>query len=199
MRWVSIVGAALMLAGCGETPSNFTSEYTTIDREKCTLLSQDEEAQTASWRCQRFRDIEVQVSEGDLRDYLSFGENDDGAWPSNQTLAPYNRLDKTLEWRLAQFDDRWVPVATIVRYFTRVPAGEDEFIEGEVIVVSKFDDTQTCQMAYVDVISNEDAIELARQVADAYALDFDCDRDRPMRIGLPGPSLPDEGFSPAGG
>lgn len=190
MRRLYIVGVAALLAACGETVPNFTSEYTTIDRDKCTLLSRDEEMQTASWRCQSFRGIEVQVSKGDLRDYLSFGKRSDDIWPSNQTLASYNKLGKTLEWRLASFGDQWVPVATIVRYFTRVPNGEDEFIEGEVIVVSKFDDMETCQMAYVDVLSNDDAIGLARQAADTYVLDFECDRDQTMRIGLPGPSLP---------
>lgn len=187
----TLLTAAATLAACGGPTPTFTSEYTTIDRDKCALTSEDASMGTATWRCQSFRDLEVHMSEGDLRAYLSFGDPDEDSWLSSQTLAPYNKLGTTLEWRLVSFGEEWTPVATIVRYYTRVPGGEDEFIDGEVLVVSKLEDANACHMAYIDVLSNENAVDLARNAADAHALDFNCATDSVISVGAPGPSLPD--------
>ena len=184
------VGVAVLLSACSDSGPTFTSEYTTINRDKCTLLSQDVEMGTASWRCEPFRGIEVHMSEGDLRAYLSFQTGGEGMWINNPSVAPYNKLGKTLEWRLAYEGERWTPVATIVRTFTQIQTGEDEFAEGEVLVVSRFDGKETCHMAYVDVPANPDAIGLARDTADVYALDFECGEDEVIRVGNPGASLP---------
>ena len=45
---------------------------------------------------------------------------------------------------------------------------------GDVLVVSKVSDAETCHVAYIDALANPDAIALARQIADRQAKSFDC-------------------------
>ena len=58
---------------------------------------------------------------------------------------------------------------------------------GDVLVVSKVSDTETCHVAYIDALANPDAIALARQVADKQTKSFDC-RQEPHTEGGTGRS-----------
>ncbi len=48
---------------------------------------------------------------------------------------------------------------------------------GDVLVVSKVSDAETCHVAYIDALANRDAIALARHVADRQSKSFDCSRE----------------------
>jgi hypothetical protein len=59
--------------------------------------------------------------------------------------------------------------------------------KGDVLVVSKVSDEETCHVAYIDALANRDAIALAREIADRQAKTFDC-RSRPRVEGATGRS-----------
>ena len=188
--------AILALSGCGEQPV-FTSATTSIDLETCDRVGEEVAFDGATWQCESFGDIPVYVSEGDLRAYVSFEapESDRAARTiATQTLTPYNRLGNKLEWRLATRENETWPVAVIARYTTQVDHGDNEFDEGEVLVVAKYAPDEACHMAYVDVPANPNAETLARAAADEEAIDFDCADDEIMILGAPGVSLADTGF-----
>jgi hypothetical protein len=87
-----------------------------------------------------------------------------------------------VEWRFVRRGERQIPFATIVRFHTSL-----ERRRGDVLVVSKVTAYETCHVAYVDALANEDAIALARRVADSKARGFDC-RNEPQTEGATGRS-----------
>ena len=103
-----------------------------------------------------------------------------GLSADGQTLPPFNRLGEKLEWRLNNDLGRWMPIATIVRYHTADPeTGEDK---GQVLVVTQLVEGNSCHIAYVDALANDNANELAREAADK-AGEFDCASDEVEIIG----------------
>ena len=122
----------------------------------------------------------VMVQEGDLRFSISYGFEPKKNSVGFQTLPPFNNLGSKLEWRLSNARGYFFPVATIVRYHTAdAETGENK---GQVLVVSQIKDGNSCHIAYVDALANEDANDLARAAADK-AGQFDCARDEPEVIG----------------
>jgi len=156
----------------------FNSAYTDIDLDQCLVLDADDFG--ASWACPGYKGYPLMVFEGDLRFSLAYGFNIDKEPVRPQTLGPFNHLGPKLEWRLSNALGRWLPVATIVRYFTQDP--EDSERTNQVLVVTQLASGQTCHIAYIDALANADANELARQAADA-AGDFDCASDEVEIIG----------------
>jgi hypothetical protein len=154
-----------------------TSIYTDLDLTRCTIMKTDDFGST--WACPGLKGIPVMVAEGDLRMFVSFGLSSTTEKAATQTLPPFNRLGDTIEWRVDGASGRWLPYATILRYFTQRDTGEPE---GQVLVVTKFAAGATCQVALVDALANPDANELARAAADLKARDFDC-ADEPETIG----------------
>ena len=127
----------------------------------------------ASWACPGYKGFPLKVMEGDLRYSLAYGFGDNNQ-NGQQTLAPFNELGPRLEWRLSNASGRWLPVATIVRYHIADPqTGENA---GQVLVVSQIAEGNSCHIAYVDALANENANELARQAADK-AGSFSCAKD----------------------
>jgi hypothetical protein len=168
---------ALALLG---TPAQaaFTSAYTDLDLNQCMVLEADDFG--ASWSCPGHRGFPLMVMEGDLRFSLGYGFNIDDEPFQFQTLPPFNRLGDTLEWRLSNASGRWLPIATIVRYFTAdVETGEDR---GQVLVVTQIVEGNTCHVAYVDALANSDPNELARAAADRSG-SFDCNSDEVEIVG----------------
>ena len=107
---------------------------------------------------------------------------------ATQTLGAFNTIFEkgsdraTVEWRFNRRGERQIPYAIIVRFHT---SGEGR--RGDVLVVSKVSATETCHVAYIDALANQDAITLARFVADNQAKSFDC-RNEPHPEGATGKS-----------
>ncbi|WP_375450794.1 hypothetical protein [uncultured Devosia sp.] len=174
--------SSLVLAGFAgmaqPTLAAFNSAYSDIDLDQCLVLDADDFG--ASWACPGYKGYPLMVTEGDLRFSLAYGFNVDKEPARNQTLAPFNHLGPKLEWRLSNAKGRWLPVATIARYFTAdIETGEDK---GQVLVVTQLVEGNSCHIAYIDALANTDANDLARQAADT-AGSFDCARDEIETIG----------------
>jgi hypothetical protein len=174
------IGMALVL-GLGSTApawAAFNSAYTDINLDQCLVLDADDFG--ASWACPGYKGYPLKITEGDLRFSLAYGFGDNNE-NGHQTLSPFNRLGPKLEWRLSNASGRWLPVATIVRYFLADPeTGEDK---NQVLVVSQIAEGNSCHIAYVDALANPDANILAQGAADK-AGDFDCLNDEPETIGI---------------
>ena len=171
--------AGMMMAMASASPAfaDFTSAYTDLNLDECLVLDSDDFG--TSWSCPGYKGYPLKVMEGDLRFILEygFGVNDNSG---TQTLPPFNHLGPKLEWRLSNELGRWMPIATIVRYFTADnETGEDK---GQVLVVTQIVDGNSCHIAYVDALANKDANALARAAADT-AGDFDCATDEVEVIG----------------
>lgn len=172
-----LLGACWPLLLAAPAYAAFNSAYTDIDLDQCLVLDADDFG--ASWACPGYKGYPMLVSEGDLRFSIRYGFNVDKE-PRGQTLGPFNNLGPELEWRLSNASGRWLPVATIVRYHTAAPeTGENK---GQVLVVTQLAEGNSCHIAYVDALANENANELAREAADK-AGDFNCASDEIETIG----------------
>lgn len=170
--------AATLLVLPAAAQSEFVSAYTDINLDQCLVLEADDFG--ASWSCPGYKGFPLMVQEGDLRFSLQYGFNVDENDAGNQTLPPFNSLGPKLEWRLSNASGRWMPIATIVRYFTADPeTGEDS---GQVLAVTQIKQGDTCHIAYIDARANPDANELAQEAADK-AGDFSCMADEVEIIG----------------
>lgn len=176
-RSASLVTAAALAALATPAAAEFQSAYTDINLDDCLLLEADDFG--ASWACPGYRGYPLYVAEGDIRFFLSYGFDARNEPVIRQTLPPFNYLGKTMEWRLSDESGRWLPVATIVRYFTQREEGDGE---AQVLVVTALREGVTCHVAYIDATANADANEMAREAADRLAADFDC-ADEPGIIG----------------
>jgi hypothetical protein len=168
--------ALAVLALATPAQAAFNSAYTDIDLDECLVLDADDFG--ASWACPGYKGYPLMVTEGDLRFSLVYGFGAKAA--DGQTLPPFNRLGEKLEWRLSNDLGRWMPVATIVRFYTADP--ETGVDKGQVLVVTQLVEGNSCHIAYIDAVANANANELARQAADASG-DFDCASDEVEIIG----------------
>ncbi|GAK46076.1 conserved protein [Tepidicaulis marinus] len=188
-----ISAIAAIIAGClisgGGLQAAPSSAYSDIALDKCALLEAEPEFGSALWRCDGIAGYDIFLREGDLRFYIAFGR--DGAFPGThgQTLAPFNRLGAKLEWRL---DEEGQPFATIVRYFVdrgSHQAAIEPLPDGQVLVVSKFEEGESCHMAFIDALETPDANMVARNVADERSAHFVCRSDAPDLEGVVGEDL----------
>jgi hypothetical protein len=184
--WTRALLAALVGVACaGEAAavkSPAKSLYTNIDLRQCTRVKHHPDGDT--WRCAGLPGYPILVAEGDLRFFLSFGRNAEKRRAAEQTLPAFNTpfagrsRRATVEWRFETREEKPVPYAAIVRYFTAVDGAKSE-----VLVVSRVTATEACHVAYVDAIATPEAIVLARRIADERARSFDC-RKEPSREGV---------------
>src|ERR1041384_7286867 len=119
-----LTGVAVVVALAGPAFAGFPSAYTELNLDQCLVLESDDFG--TSWSCPGYKGYPLKVMEGDLRFVLEygFGPNDN---PGSQTLPPFNHLGSKLEWRLSNDLGRWMPIATIARYFTADnETGEDK-------------------------------------------------------------------------
>ena len=169
-------------AAAVKTPAK--SLYTNIDLRQCTRVKHHPDGDT--WRCAGLPGYPILVAEGDLRFYLSFGRNAEKRRAAEQTLPAFNtpfagRSSRaTVEWRFETREEKPVPYAAIVRYFTSVDGRK-----GEVLVVSRVTTSEACHVAYIDALATPEAMVLARRIADERARTFDC-RQEPRREGAAG-------------
>jgi hypothetical protein len=96
-----------------------------------------------------------------------------GVRPIGQTISPFNNLGPKLEWRAPNRVGA-VPFATIVRYIYQKMADDGSYSDGQVLVVSRFRNGESCHVAYVDALANANANLMAREVADKYATGGEC-------------------------
>lgn len=152
------------------------STYTDLDLDKCKTIASDDMG--AIMKCKGLKGYDIHFLEGDLRQSMLYGpvrkELIEGAFES---FEPFNHVNTKVEWRL---DASGKPFAAILRWFienigdTGSPTKE---AEGQVLVISRVaqpDDGLSCVVGYVDALSNPNANELARQIADNEARDFAC-------------------------
>lgn len=172
IRTTAVFGAlalALVLAG-GAKAQQIQSSYTDVDLDECTVISADDFG--ATWACSGLKGMPVMIAEGDLRMFVSYGLESTTEKAAQQTLPPFNHLGPKIEWRVSNIEGAYKPFATILRFFTQ---REGSDTEGQVLVVTKVAPGATCHVAYIDAIANKNANELAREVADEKAMDFDCE------------------------
>ena len=173
---VASLAAAPALAVAPAVANPVKSLYTTIDLKACKRISQHRDG--GAWRCDGLPGYPVYVAEGDLRHFVSAGPDAEKRRAATQTLGPFNSIFErgsnraTIEWRFDRRGERQIPYAIIVRFHT-----SSDGRRGDVLVVSKVSASETCHVAYVDALANEDAIALARRVADERARTFDCTRE----------------------
>ena len=185
---------AMLLGGClapvlGGAPAlanPVKSLYTTVELKACKPVKRHRDG--GAWLCDGLAGLPVYVAEGDLRQFLSVGADAQRRRAASQTLGAFNSIFEngsdraTVEWRFDRRGERKIPYATIVRFHT-----SHEGRKGDVLVVSKVSATETCHVAYIDALANQDAITLARFVADNQAKAFDC-RNEPHAEGATGKS-----------
>lgn len=168
-----------------------SSTYTSFDIvNSCEWIPSDvpeEESLGGEAKCVGLQGYPIYFSEYDLRHYIAFGTVDD-PWEYIGGFANFNNVGDTIEWRTEGLR----PFATIMRwYLHNYDADTDSNIEGQVLVITKVADPEignmnSCPVAYVDALANENANVLARQVADLAARAFRCGVDRPLYVGLKG-------------
>ena len=170
----------LMCSSAGAFSGEVSSIYSSLALEKCTLIEEEPEFGTSTWKCEGQAGYAVYPTEADLRFYLAFGKNGALATTGGETVPPFNRLGATMEWRVENKGGVWTPFATIVRYYYSGGTGEPE---GQVLVVSKFENGETCPVGYINALTSKNANLLARQLADRAARDFLCSTDRSTYVG----------------
>ena len=184
----------MAIAGClvpalGQVPvaaNPVRSLYTTVDLKVCKQVKRHRDG--TAWRCEGLAGFPVYFAEGDLRQFVSVGTDAEKRRAATQTLGAFNSIFEkgstraTVEWRFDRRGERRLPYAIIVRFHTSRD-GE----KGDVLVVSKVSAADTCHVAYIDALANQDAIALARHIADKEAKGFDC-RTEPRNEGATGRS-----------
>jgi hypothetical protein len=174
---IVIAGGLASTLGAGPAAANpVKSLYTTVDLKVCRQVKRHRDG--GAWRCEGLGGLPVYVAEGDLRQFVSVGADAQKRRAATQTLGAFNSIFEkgssraTIEWRFNRRGERKLPYAIIVRFHT-----SRDGRNGDVLVVSKVSDAETCHVAYIDALANPDAIALARQIADRQAQSFDCSQE----------------------
>jgi hypothetical protein len=157
-------------------PAN-QSMYTDLKLADCSITKSDDFS--TIWACPGYKGIPVMVAEDDDRFQVSYGLKSTEEVAAKQTLPPFNTLGDTIEWRMSNRTGGWKPFATILRFKT----GGDDGPKNEVLVVTKLAEGATCHIAYVDATANPNANALAQQAADQHGMDFNCKKDKPLKLG----------------
>lgn len=171
------IAAAAVLSPCPAAANPLKSLYTTVELKACKAIQKSKDG-SGAWRCEGLPGYPVYVADGDLRQFVSLGPRAEKRRAATQTLGPFNSIFErgseraTIEWRFVRRSEKEIPFAAIVRFHTF-----NEGRRGDVLVVFKIDERETCHVAYIDALANRDAIVLARQVADDKARAFDCRRE----------------------
>ena len=140
--------------------SDFESAYTSIKFEECSTLSSDEMG--GSFKCQNYHDINVEISEGDLRQSITLIRNKKRypleLWSS---VSPaFSSLGDKIEWRFDK-KNKQRPIAMINRFTTET--GERSEKKTSYLVVSKITDNEICVVGKILPQKNQNI--LARKMA----------------------------------
>jgi len=169
--FLAVVAAPSAVAG------KISSAYTSLDIEKCPVTKTSADSRGLVWTCEGYNGLPVHVAEDDLRYFVWFGKDDQTA--ARQTLTYFNTIHSTMEWRVENHDGVSQPFATILRYsWERGDRGP----KGQTLVVTKLGADDACHVAYVKADGNPRANEMAREIADQSAREFDCNQDEPAGV-----------------
>jgi hypothetical protein len=164
--------------------------YTPLDLKKCKHKPGREVEDYGSWRCSGYGGINIYVTAGDQRSYISYGPNAAKELAAQQTLASFNSPGQTIEWRIEHLTNGTMrPFATILRWNTTVLDKETNNVAGQVLVVTRLGPGGVCHVGYVDGRANANANELAVQIADQHAHTFKCGNDKSIVLGVKGPGF----------
>jgi hypothetical protein len=173
---VAYAGMIVFATGAGAVTTFQKSLFTSIDRKACTALRTHPDGD--SYLCPGLDGFPIYVAEGDGRTFVAGGIDPENARAAQQTLGAFNTPflhsshRATVEWRFTIKEKRKIPFAMIVRYFT-----QSDGRKGEVLVVTRIAGKEACHVGYVDALANENAIVIARRLADERARTFDCRKD----------------------
>jgi hypothetical protein len=171
---MAAAAAAGLAAGARANPVK--SLYTTVDLKECKQVKRHRDG--GAWLCDGLAGFPVYIAEGDLRHFVSVGPNAEKRRAARQTLRPFNSIFEpgshraTIEWRFDRKGERQIPYAAIIRFHTSNDQGR-----GDVLVVFKVMEYDTCHVAYIDALANDEPAALARRIADRESRSFDCSRD----------------------
>jgi hypothetical protein len=188
-----ICGAAIALGLFGAPALGQIIEgvYTTFDAKKCRHTKGVEVEDYGAWQCAGHAGLQVHLSAGDQRMFVSYGPWKDSL-AAAQTLPGFNDVyEGTVEWRIEKnAHGRPRPFATILRWNVMMPQDRDKATatkaSGRVLVVTRLGPGGSCHVGYVDARANPDANALARKLADEHARTFKCGTDKLIVAGTKG-------------
>ena len=181
---MAVAGAAGLAGAVRANPVK--SLYTTVELKDCKQLKRA--GNVAAWLCEGLPGFPVYIAEDDLRHFVSIGPNAEKRRAAKQSLRPANSIFEpgsqrsTIEWRFDRKGEREIPYAVIIRFHTK-----NEHGRGDVLVVFKVMEYDTCQVAHIDALANDEPVALARRIADQESRNFDCSR-APRQEGAVGKS-----------
>jgi hypothetical protein len=185
IRGFAVSFALLLVSSTGTVAVDLNkSRLSTIDLKACRQPAKHPDG--GAWLCPGLRGFPIYFAEGDLRHMLGFGPSPQKRTSSNQTLQAFNTIfdgkrRPTVEWRVeSDARGRIVPFATIVRFHTSL-----DNAKGDVLVVTKVDAKDSCQLAVIDATANPDAMAIARMWAIAEAKKQPCP-GKPIMLGKVG-------------
>ena len=181
----SLLGAVLLLglpAKSQEISQNVSVEYTKIDAASCMTLVLNEEEGYSEQVCKGADGIAVFVSDGDLRQSVSYRDQDPGERRFGLAISIM------LAIRLNGASRKMIavgarPYATILRWHVSLDDNTDQ----QALVITKIEDRDFCVAGLVDASTQSNANELARQVADDLTPNFVCGQDKAEWHGKTGP------------
>jgi hypothetical protein len=184
-----ICGAAVALGVLSAPALSQTIEsvYTKFDAKKCKHTKGTEEEDYGSWLCPGYAGLQVHLSAGDQRMFVSYGPWKDSL-AAEQTFPGFNDVyEGTVEWRIEKnAHGKPRPFATILRW--NIMTAEDHEkatgptkATGRTLVVTRLGPGGSCHVGYVDARANPAANEQARKIADEHARSFKCGKDEPIR------------------
>jgi hypothetical protein len=149
------------------------SQYTSFSPSTCT--AQPANAAGISYLCPGLGDALVYYAYTNGRTFLAAGPTPQNTIAASQTLAEANtpfpspRARATIEWRFVIKNKRPTPYAMIVRHHTRTKQGVSQ-----VLIVTRINGPEACQVAHIDALAVPQAIVLARKIADERARTAPC-------------------------
>lgn len=156
--------------------AGITSEYTTLDLEKCVTIDKPTEPEEP-WivlGCKGYKNdpaYDIVYHEDDLRGSISFGKNPREHCAASFSFSGFNSPGKTIEWRL----NDGKPFATILRWTVSID-NDGKPREQQWLAVTKLEADNSCPAAYIEAAMPK-ANEKAREAADRVLTGFTCGTD----------------------
>jgi hypothetical protein len=180
---------ALGLSGAPALSQAIESVYTKFDAKKCRHTKGTEVEDYGSWLCPGYGGLQVRLSAGDQRMFVSYGPWKDSL-AAAQTFPGFNDVyEGTIEWRIEKpTSGKPRPFATILRWNLMTAEDQEKATgptkaTGRMLVVTRLGPGGSCHVGYVDARANPDANALARKIADEQARNFKCGKDDVIRLG----------------
>ena len=186
------VALALVLFAAPAAAQPIEYVYTKFDAKTCKHARGRAVEDYGSWSCPGYEKLNVLLSAGDQRMFVTYGSGKQKDLAATQTFPGFNNVYQgTVEWRIEKTDGKSHPFATILRWNVVTPDDREKATgpiksTGRVLVVTRLGPGGVCHVGYVDAKANPDANELARKLADEYARTFNCGKDKRIVAGKAG-------------